>query len=836
MGDLNGNWPPGASVMGELIREKNWSLTPLKAIPKWKPALKIAVCRVLDSHVASIVLWGDDLHQIYNDAYLPLLGPRHPGALGQPTAECWSEVWSFNEPIYKRVMGSGEVVHFEDQEFNIDPTGKMQSHYFTITYLPARDDEGTVCGVIVEVIETTNSVRLARENASFEKAASADKRRQSFSLALSDTLRACTTPDSIIAEGSKLLGKELGVARVLYCEVEEASATFKVRHDWAHDGVLGISGQSGSLSEYGDELIGVLRSGQVLVISDITSDKRAASVHAAYASLGVNAFIAIPLTKCGKLNVVLTAHRMEPHSWEAEELLLCQDCVERTWAAAENAKAQAELLRERDESASVFASMAEGFGLVDRDWTVLRMNEPGFAISARTCEEVIGKNHWDIWPESKGTPLAQLYDEVKTTGTPGSFEYLHEFANGATTWVEARAYRTGNDGLAFFFRDIGERKLAEERLMEAGRRKDEFLAMLAHELRNPLAPISSAASLLLLVKHDEQRVKRASEIISRQVRHMSSLIDDLLDVSRVTRGLIELDRAVIDAKRIVADAVEQVRPLLEARHQHLALNISSESTFVSGDHKRLVQVLANLLSNAVKYTPEEGNILVTTAVSDECIVISVVDDGIGMTKSLLSGAFDLFTQESRSSDRAQGGLGIGLALVKSLVDLHGGQVTGVSDGLGTGSRFEVRLPRVSATETRSEDAETVHAAATASLRILVVDDNVDACNTLSMLLTESGHDVSSAVNGKDALHIASSQAFDICVLDIGLPDMTGNELARQLRLHESCKSATLIALTGYGQEQDLRDSKAAGFDHHLVKPVDAALLVTILKSTEVVSR
>ena len=832
----NDSWPLGGSKMAELIRKQNWSATPLGNVHTWTPALKIAVGRVLDAHTASIVLWGKELTQIYNDAYALVLGLRHPTALGR---NGWSRcagipIWFFNAPVYNRVMNTGKAVYLVDQEFKIELSGVMESHYFTLTYSPVRDETGMLCGVIVDLVETTADVKLARENLALEKASDAGKRRQAFRLALSDALRPCTTPDAIIAQASKLLGLELGVARVMYCEIEDTGTKFNVRHDWAHDGIASISGEIRSLSEFGAEVIEVMHAGRVLVISDIASDYKQAKVPPGYASVGVRAFIAIPLLQDGKLSVVLSVQRTEPYDWQPDELDLCQAVVESTWAAAENAKAQATLVAERDQSNAVFESMAEGFGLVDRNWTVLRMNKEGFGLVNRTADEVIGKNHWKIWPELIGTPVAKLYEEVKATGKPGSFEYLHEFFNGMKTWVEVRAYLTPDDGLAFFFRDVGARKFAEEKLKDADRRKDEFLAMLAHELRNPLAPISAAASLLMMGRHDEQRVKRASEIISRQVRHMSSLIDDLLDVSRVTRGQIELDKVAIDAKRIIADALEQIRPLIEAKHHQLTLAMSSESTFVLGDHKRLVQVVANLINNAAKYTANGGNITITTAISGGDVIISFVDDGIGMSKDLLDRAFDLFTQESRSSDRAQGGLGIGLALVKSLAELHGGSVSGESDGLGTGCRFVVRLPRISATEKVIKDVEAAPTATDRALRILVVDDNVDAGNMLAMVLTEFGHTVSTATDGKEALIQAANHSFDACLLDIGLPDMTGNQLAAQLRLQDRLKTAMLIAVTGYGQEQDELDSTAVGFDYHLVKPVDVERLANILNSAKAI--
>ena len=374
------------------------------------------------------------------------------------------------------------------------------------------------------------------------------------------------------------------------------------------------------------------------------------------------------------------------------------------------------------------------------------------------------------------------------------------------------------------------RQQAEARLMDADRRKDEFLAMLAHELRNPLAPIGAAAELLQIVPADQTRVRKTSQIIARQVSHMSSLIDDLLDVSRVTRGLIELDRMPLDIAYIVSDAVEQVTPLVRSRRQHLALQLSPDTTLVMGDRKRLVQVLANILNNAAKYTHEGGNIHLRTDVREQHVLITVTDDGIGMTADLVSRAFELFTQAERSSDRSSGGLGLGLALVKSLIELHGGTVRCASDGMGRGSSFTICLPRLETKERHDQPDRRrsgMHGSQR-SLRIMVVDDNVDAASMLVMLLEAGGHKVSVEHGSRRALERARIEAPQVCLLDIGLPEMDGNRLAQALRSMPETATAVLIAITGYGQESDRRRTLAAGFDHHLVKPVDTRKLAGIL--------
>ena len=378
--------------------------------------------------------------------------------------------------------------------------------------------------------------------------------------------------------------------------------------------------------------------------------------------------------------------------------------------------------------------------------------------------------------------------------------------------------------------DITERKMAEEKLKEQDRRKDEFLAMLAHELRNPLAPIGAAADLLQRAAPDEAMVRTTSRIIGRQVHHMTALIDDLLDVSRVTRGLVELERTPLDIGQIVDEAIEQVSPLVQARRQSLGVHQPMAAALVCGDRKRLVQVLANILNNAAKYTQEGGELRLDVDVTEHQVRIAVADNGIGMAPDVAARVFDLFAQAERSADRASGGLGLGLALVKNLVELHDGTVGCDSPGLGRGSRFVVALPRLpeqdAAAPSRAGGSEA--AAQGGPLRILVVDDNEDAADTLAMLLEVSGHEVLVEHSPHKALARAGDAAPKVCLLDIGLPDMDGAELARRLRAMPETAGALLVAVTGYGQENDRARTREAGFDHHLVKPIDLDRLYAVL--------
>lgn len=429
-----------------------------------------------------------------------------------------------------------------------------------------------------------------------------------------------------------------------------------------------------------------------------------------------------------------------------------------------------------------------------------------------------------------GRPKQSLHVEMPMRQKDSSFR-----------WFSARAdwFREGEgdpymlQGVSIDIQELKtvgeERQKAIDQLKAQDIRKNEFLAMLAHELRNPLAPIGAGAELLQIVKSNEGQVQQTSEIISRQVDHMTNLIDDLLDVSRVTRGQVELDKLALDIRHIVTDAVEQANPLIYSKHHRFALHLPPHRVMVHGDRKRLVQIFANLLNNAAKYTPENGNITLKIQVKKSRVIIEVVDDGSGMEPELVKRVFDLFEQAQRTSDRSSGGLGLGLALVKSLVELHGGSVAVASKGIGKGSKFTVVLPRLPEAPDHSGKAyEATLQKSDHPLKILVVDDNEDAAAMLSSLLEATGHQVFVEHGAKRALERARIELPDVCLLDIGLPEMDGHELARQLRSQPATSDALLIAVTGYGQEKDRENSRDAGFDHHFTKPVDVKNLTSIL--------
>ncbi len=379
-------------------------------------------------------------------------------------------------------------------------------------------------------------------------------------------------------------------------------------------------------------------------------------------------------------------------------------------------------------------------------------------------------------------------------------------------------------------RDLLQQRTQE--LIEADHRKDEFLAMLAHELRNPLAPIRHAVRVMQQLGEEDPQQPWARDVVERQVQHLARLVDDLLDVSRITRGKILLHKEPIDLATVVTHAVEASRPILQARRHHLTVTLPPERVHVEADLVRLAQVLGNLLNNAAKYTEEGGHIELTLEQEGDEVLVHVRDSGMGIAADMLLHIFDLFTQADQALARSQGGLGIGLALVRSLVQLHGGSVRAFSDGPGFGSEFVVRLPVLPEGRCPKGAEPVVDLSAPSPCRrVLVVEDNVDAAQSLALLLKLSGHEMAVAHDGPAALTVAAGFQPHVVFLDIGLPGMDGYEVARQLRKHPGLEDVLLVALTGYGSQEDRHRSQDAGIDYHLIKPADPLALQKLLAGT-----
>jgi len=449
---------------------------------------------------------------------------------------------------------------------------------------------------------------------------------------------------------------------------------------------------------------------------------------------------------------------------------------------------------------------------------------------------IIGRPLGEVLPEAIDQGYLAILDQVYASGEAflaTAAEYTMQIEPGgpvATRFLDF-VYQPIKDadgsvsGIFVEGVDVTSRALADTALRDADRRKDEFLAMLAHELRNPLAPIRTAAEVIARKAGNDATAQRAAEVVKRQATQLTRIVDDLLDVSRISMGQIALKRETLLLSDVIEHAAETVAPLWRAKHQHIATEASLEPLYVKGDHARLVQSFGNVMTNAAKYTQAHGKISISVTENPESLTVEISDNGAGISPEFLPRIFDLFSQADRTLDRSQGGLGIGLSVVRKLVEMHGGQVLARSEGLGRGSTFLITLPRA---EPPLAELSVIAAASVPSRRILIVDDNADAANSLSELLKMDGHETRPVFSAEEALSLADDFNPEIVLLDIGLPRMDGYEVARRLRLAPLRNHTTLIALTGYGQQEDLDRAQAAGFDAHLVKPVDLVALTKLL--------
>jgi two-component system, chemotaxis family, CheB/CheR fusion protein len=500
--------------------------------------------------------------------------------------------------------------------------------------------------------------------------------------------------------------------------------------------------------------------------------------------------------------------------------------------------------------------MVRDWGLLttDADLTITGWNHWLERHSGKQAEAFVGKPLFDVFPELVSRKLDAGYRQALAGQTVIFAQRLHQYFLPLPSSAKnlPRMQQTARIiplvrgaticGTVTLIEDVTERVVYEmdlrervEALRQADRRKDEFLAMLAHELRNPLAPLSNAVELLRLVGNGQPTFVSIGDMVGRQVHQLVRLVDDLLDVSRITRGKIELQRARLDLAAVIHQAVETSRPVIDAHRHHLEVALPLNPVWTEVDFVRMTQVVSNLLNNAAKYTDEGGRIWLTVeevaSSSSPEAVIRVRDNGRGIDEAALVHLFDLFYQVDRTIDRSDGGLGIGLALVKNLVEMHGGKVSAYSAGRGKGSEFTVRIPLAKQAKPQTPSTDPASAPTVRPARILVVDDNRDSADSLQMLLEMDGHEVWTAHDGNRAVSLALQHRPAVILLDIGLPGLNGLEVCKILR-ERGLTDALVVAMTGYGQCEDREVSSAAGFDAHQVKPLDLAVLKRLLTNRQ----
>ncbi|HEX6361552.1 MAG TPA: ATP-binding protein, partial [Albitalea sp.] len=463
--------------------------------------------------------------------------------------------------------------------------------------------------------------------------------------------------------------------------------------------------------------------------------------------------------------------------------------------------------------------------IVDFRWVYL--NEAAAHLLRRPAAELIGRHVGEEAPHVWDAPdLFDTYVAVAREREPRQMT-LHVGPAGEDQWFQVVA-SPSQDAVAVWCTDITERKRHEQALQDADRRKDEFLATLAHELRNPLAPIRQAALISKAASATEAQKRWSHEVIDRQVQHMALLLDDLLDVSRITRGMLQLRKSVTELAPVIDAAVETARPLIDARRHHLVVDVPKEPVPIEVDALRLAQVIANLLANAAKYTDPHGTVRLQARADGDEVVIEVIDNGIGLRAEALDEIFEMFTQVRGAEDRSSGGLGIGLALARGLVELHGGTIAAASEGPGLGSRFTVRLPKTAVQPHAPGTPAPALPGDQPRRRVVVADDNRDAADSLAALLRLAGHEVSVAYDGEAALAEIRRVEPHVALLDIGMPRRSGYEVASAVRSGGKAADTMLVAVTGWGQDKDRSTALAAGFDHHLTKPVDPQRVLDLI--------
>jgi two-component system CheB/CheR fusion protein len=692
-------------------------------------------------------------------------------------------------------------------------------HWYLARVLPYRSTHDRIGGVVITFIEITERKRAEQ---SLRQSAEAN----AFRLALSDAVRPLADPLEVETSAVWMLGERFAADRVFHVELAEDGTFGRVRTTFGGTKM----GSEYRFEEHGQALMNELRAGQTVVVANVDTDPRLGAAERERASeREVRAFISVPLRDGSRLESVLLVQQAELRTWTPETVTLIEETAERMRTLSQRMKALTALRESEARYRAIVEQSVVGVVICDLDGRITFVNARQAEIVGYGVDELIGVNMLELTHADDRERNRELFARLTATGKPYVLEERYLRKQGGEVWAYVTAMpildAEGKPrAVVVLSVDIDERKRAEQAVNEADRRKDEFLATLAHELRNPLAPIANA--LTMLRQPNPGQVDELLAIIDRQVNHMIRLVEDLLDVSRITRGVIELRKQHIDLVQVVRDAVETSRPLLDEGDRHLSVELADEAMVVYGDHARLLQVVANLLNNAARCTHEGGQIRLTLTRDGERARVSVRDDGIGIAADMLGRVFDMFVQVDPSHSH---GLGVGLTLVRNLVAMHGGSVEVHSAGVGCGSEFIVVLPLVrERVSVPAQEPGLAPKRVADGYRALVVDDNRDAADTLAMLLASLGVQVEVTYDGPSALAIVQNWTTGLLFLDLGMPEMDGYQLARAIRDLPGPRSLTLIALTGWGQQEDRQRTTAAGFHKHLLKPVPVHALSQLL--------
>lgn len=767
--------------MARLFRQHDWSGSPLGPPEQWPQSLRSVVQLMLGSAFPMFVAWGPKLSMVYNAGYADFLGIKHPAALGQPLYEVWQEIEGELVPLVSRAL-SGEPFFMENLPLRLRRRGFDEDCWFTFSYSPVLGEDGGIAGIYCACTETTAMVLAERE-----QRAERERLQNLFSQA-PGFLAVMRGPQHVFESANPAFMRTTGFRDIVGKPVAEALP------EVAEQGFIQLLDR---VYASGEPFVG--RSLRLMV-----NRQPGAPLAEAYVD-----FVYQPLTNAAGVidGILVQGHEVTEQHRAQEDLLVFSNSI------------------------PAIAWIALPDGSVERfnsQWKIYTGQDTGSAIGHGWLQA--------LHPDDREV-ARQAWKSARAKNMAWNVEYRLRRHDGAFRWFSVRCvpqFDASGQVVRWFgtTTDVEDARRTAQALREADRQKDEFLATLAHELRNPLAPIRAAVQLLGSPAATESVRARAADVIGRQTGHMARLLDDLIDIARITQQRMVLKKEAVSIDHVVQCAIEAARPVADAKHHTLTVALDSPQVMLWVDPLRLTQVLSNLLNNAAKYSDPGGHIMLGAKVVDSTIELSVTDTGIGLSADALANIFTMFAQEKSALDRSDGGLGIGLALSKGLVELHGGTLAAFSDGLEKGSRFVVRLPLASQAVQPAApvDNKALPAPRMQTRSILLADDNLDSAQTLAELLRMEGHTVHTANDGTRAAAMALQLRPDVIVLDIGMPGLNGYEVARRIRAQPWGGEPFLIAATGWGREDDREKAKAAGFDMHLTKPFDPLRLTALVAS------
>ena len=959
------------SETGRLFRATDWSKTPLGPVEGWPQSLRIAVGICLNSRFPMFVWWGPELINIYNDAYIPVLGKRHPDAFGRPARPTWGEIWPVVGPQAEAVMQRGEATWNERVLLVMERHGFTENTWFTWSYSPIPDDRGAIGGVFCACTEDTPRVLVERErdvllheielerkrlaeafaqspaflavlrgpehefefvneryyqligrrnvvgrpvrealpeiegqglfealdrvyesgepfvgtgmrilfrrrpdgpleeaylDFVYQPMRGADgaatgilvhgvdvteqtrqARQHAFLLALDDAVRPLSAPAEITSTCARLLGVHLGVNRCAYAEVDADGDGFALVGDYNRD-VPSIIGHY-RFAQFGAEVLRRMRCDEPYVVNDVDTHEPPIGDLQAYRQTMIQAVICVPLHKDGRLVAAMAVHQKTPRQWHPDDVELVRTVASRCWESIERARVE----RTLRESEARFRQLADAMPQIvftaQPDGHVDYYNRRWYEYTG--IADVAPSDSWQ--KVVTGEWLARVerrWRDALESGKPYEIECPLRRHDGEYRWHLGRAVPIRDDSgrIVRWFgtnTDIHERKQYEQEIQaahaeakRASRMKDEFLATLSHELRTPLNAILGWAHILQLKAQLPGDLVQGVQVIERNARAQGRIIEDLLDMSAILSGKVRLEESRVDLAELARAAIDTARPTAAAKQIALQVSIEAPEATVRGDVHRLQQVLWNLLSNAIKFTPPGGHVRVSLVRTNGYYELCVSDTGEGIPAEFLPFMFDRFRQADATQARRHGGLGLGLSIVRQLVELHGGTVRAASEGPGRGSAFYIRLPiaaepaAMEGESAREGHAESAIQSEIAGLKVLVVDDDRDARDLVRRFLEESRAQVTTAGSAAEAAGLVQDGRFDVLVSDIGMPGEDGHALLRRIRSLDAAHGGNIpaIALSAYARPEDRVKAVRAGFQMHLAKPVEPAELVAVVAS------